>query len=215
MVGVPSHLTPPYGSDPFGMGSLAPLQDSGPFGMGSLAPLQDSCPSGMGSLAPLGTRMMRVAILTVSDSRASSGGSDASGDAIAEWIAERGYTLAARATVPDDTVPIAATIARWCDEATADLVVTTGGTGLAPRDVTPEATRAILEREAPGISEAIRAAGRDTVPTAALSRGVAGSRGATLVVNLPGSTGGVTDGLQVLDPLVEHAVRLLAGHTEH
>jgi molybdenum cofactor biosynthesis protein B len=81
--------------------------------------------------------------------------------------------------------------------------------------VTPEATRAVLDREAPGIGEAIRAAGRESVATAALSRGVAGSRGRTLVVNLPGSTGGVRDGLMVLNPLIEHAVRLLAGQTEH
>ena len=93
----------------------------------------------------------------------------------------------------------------------ADLILTTGGTGLAPRDVTPEATRAVLEREAPGIAEAIRAANRAAVPRSALSRGLAGARGATLIVNLPGSTGGVRDGLVVLDPLVEHPVELLTG----
>jgi molybdenum cofactor biosynthesis protein B len=159
--------------------------------------------------------VIHVAILTISDSRAASGGSDASGDAIAAWVAEHGYALAARATVPDDTVPIANTIAGWCDDNVAELVVTTGGTGIGPRDVTPDATRAVLDKEVAGIAEAIRAAGRANVAAAALSRGLAGSRGRTLVVNLPGSTGGVRDGLDVLAPLVEHAVRLLAGHTEH
>lgn len=158
---------------------------------------------------------MRVAILTISDACSRGERADASGDSAAAWVADRGYALAARATVPDDTVQIAATLARWCDDSVAELIITTGGTGLGPRDVTPEATRAILEREAPGIAEAIRAAARDTVPKASLGRGLAGARGRSLVVNLPGSTGGVRDGLAVLAPLVEHAVRLLAGDTEH
>lgn len=159
--------------------------------------------------------MLTVAVLTISDSRATAGGSDASGDAIAAWTLEQGYTIAARATVPDDTVQIAATIAAWCDDGTAGLVITTGGTGLGPRDVTPEATRAVIEREAPGIAEAIRAAGQAKMPMAALGRGVAGTRGTTLIVNLPGSTSGVQDGLAVLTPIVAHAIRLLAGQTEH
>ncbi|OYV68322.1 MAG: hypothetical protein B7Z72_08350 [Gemmatimonadetes bacterium 21-71-4] len=98
----------------------------------------------------------------------------------------------------------------------ADLVLTTGGTGLAPRDVTPEATRTVLEREAPGLSELIRASGFVKFPRAALSRGVAGIRGRTLVVNLPGSTSGVTDGLAAMEPIVDHAVAIVREDlTEH
>jgi molybdopterin adenylyltransferase len=151
--------------------------------------------------------MLRVAVLTVSDLGAAGRRADASGDAIVAWAAARGFALAARELVPDETDRIAGALVQWADDGVADLILTTGGTGLAPRDVTPEATRAVLEREAPGIAEAIRAAGRGAAPRAALSRGLAGARGAALIVNLPG----VRDGLAVLDPLVEHAVALLTG----
>jgi len=118
--------------------------------------------------------------------------------------------------VPDETTRIATTIAGWADGNVADLVLTTGGTGLTPRDVTPEATRAVLEREAPGIAEAMRFSVYPRFHRAALSRGVAGVRGRSLVVNLPGSPGGVRDGLAVLDDLVEHAVQLVqGGRTDH
>jgi molybdopterin adenylyltransferase len=159
---------------------------------------------------------IRLAILTISDAGSRGGRADSSGDAIEAWGRERGTVIAGRALVPDDTVRIAAQLAEWCDGDAADLILTTGGTGLTPRDVTPEATRAVLTKEAPGISEALRYTAYPRFPRAALSRGVAGVRGRTLIVNLPGSPGGVRDGLEVLSGLVEHAVELVRGtKTEH
>lgn len=154
---------------------------------------------------------MRLALLTVSDAGHRGERADTSGDAIAAWAAERGYALAARELVPDDTVAIAAALARWADAGSADLILTTGGTGLTARDVTPEATRAVLDKEAPGIAEALRMAVYPRFPRAALSRGLAGIRAGTLIINLPGSTGGVRDGLAVLNDIVEHAVDLVRG----
>lgn len=159
---------------------------------------------------------MRVAILTISDAGARGERADGSGDAIAAWIDERGYALAGRALVPDDSVAIVRQLVAWCDGDVADLVLTTGGTGLSPRDNTPEATRAVLEREAAGIAERLRVASIDTFPRAALSRGVAGSRFRTLIVNLPGSPGGVRDALHALVPVVDHAVAIVrAERTDH
>lgn len=154
---------------------------------------------------------IRVGVLTVSDLASQGRRADESGDAVAAWAAARGCELVVRSVVPDETDRIAAKLVRWADSGEVDLVLTTGGTGLATRDVTPEATAAVLERSAPGIAEALRAAAGPKFPRAWLSRGVAGTRGQTLIVNLPGSTNGVHDGLKVLDDLVDHAVALVRG----
>ena len=159
---------------------------------------------------------MRVAVLTISDACSRGERADASGDAIVAWIAGRKDTLAARSLVADETLDIVRALTAWCDGDEADLVITTGGTGLSPRDVTPEATRIVLEREAPGIAEELRRHGMASTKYSMISRGVAGVRNRTLVVNLPGSPKGVEDGLKVLDGLVDHAVQLIRGEaTSH
>ena len=159
---------------------------------------------------------MRVAILTISTLGARGERRDGSGDAIAEWAKAHGHEVADRKLVSDDVNAIVATLLTWCDNDSADLVLTTGGTGLSPTDLTPEATQAVIERDAPGIAEWVRAKCAPTFPRAVLSRGRAGVRNKSLIVNLPGSTGGVRDGLQALDEIVEHAVAVLRGRgSEH
>jgi molybdenum cofactor synthesis domain-containing protein len=156
---------------------------------------------------------MRVAILTVSDAGARGERADTSGDAIAQWTEARGYAVAQRELVADDVVAIVSCLTQWADAGAADLILTTGGTGLSPRDVTPEATRAVIERDAPGIAERLRALYLTSFPRAALSRGISGTRGRTLIVNLPGSPKAVRDSLVALEPIVDHAISILRGET--
>ncbi|PWW22799.1 molybdopterin adenylyltransferase [Geodermatophilus normandii] len=151
------------------------------------------------------------AVVVTASNRASAGVyEDRSGQALAAGLRELGFAVEGPHVRPDDVDALVAVL-REAVASGADVVLTTGGTGLSPTDVTPEATRAVVEREAPGLAEAVRRFGAPAVPTAVLSRGIAGTAGRTLVVNLPGSTGGVRDGLAVLGPLLPHVVSQLRG----
>jgi molybdenum cofactor synthesis domain-containing protein len=153
---------------------------------------------------------MKAAVITCSNRSAAGTRPDDSGQLLAGWLRDAGHEIVSQVVVPDDIDAIRRAVRAGLD-AGASFVATTGGTGITPTDVTPEAVRPLLERELPGIAEALRLVARDKVPTSVLSRGVAGTIGGALVVTLPGSPGGVRDGIAVLDALLDHAVDQLRG----
>ena len=152
---------------------------------------------------------LRFGILTVSDRSSRGERADLSGPALADFVRARGWFASLLDVVADDRLTIASTLTEWCARGDLDVILTTGGTGFAPRDVTPEATREVIEREAPGLAEAIRAESLKITPHAMLSRAVTGIRGRTIIINLPGSPKGAVESLQAVAGVLEHAVKLL------
>ena len=159
--------------------------------------------------------MARIAILTASDKGALGEREDLSGELALSRCEAEGHTVVARVISPDDRATIAAQLREWCDTGLVDAIITTGGTGFTERDITPEATRDIAERDVPGIPIALALEGLKKTPFAVLSRGIAVLRRRTLIVNLPGNPKAVAEGLDVLLPLLPHIEQLLAGPTEH
>lgn len=159
--------------------------------------------------------MIRIAVLTLSDSAAAGRRADLSGPAVATRCEEQGWQVSHQETLPDDAAAISKRLAELSSSGQYDVILTTGGTGIAARDVTPEATRAVLEKELPGLGELMRAEGLRHTRRAVLSRAVAGTRGRCLIVNLPGSPRGAVQSLDAILDLVPHIVELLQGRTEH
>ncbi len=159
--------------------------------------------------------MIQAAILTISDSAYQGSRQDVSGPAVRERLEQLGWSVAAMEVLPDEEEMIAGRLRTLADGNQVSAVFTTGGTGVAARDVTPEATRDVIEREIPGIGEWMRAKGRHSTPLAVLSRGIAGTRGRVLIVNLPGSPRGAVESLNAIVDLVPHILDLLSGNTEH
>ena len=159
--------------------------------------------------------MIHAAVLTISDSASAGTRADRSGPALRERLEQLGWSVTVMEVLPDEAAEIAARLATLADGGQLSAIFTTGGTGVALRDVTPEATRSVIDREIPGLPELMRAKGRQSTPLAVLSRAVAGTRGQVLIVNLPGSPKGAVESLDAIVELVPHVLELLRGQTEH